>query len=98
VFANSTEITQCNQKAQDHPRGRTVLFYWLSGYCGVLQNNPYIPRPLNRLGRRLYHSYGKKKKHTHGKESVHYKSEGDDNPQIQAQTDKEVGMKHDYKV
>ncbi|CAN5840299.1 hypothetical protein BH23THE1_BH23THE1_12610 [soil metagenome] len=35
----------------------------------------------------------------HGKESVCSKSEGDNNPQIQAQTDRQVvGMKHDYKV
>jgi hypothetical protein len=35
LFANSTEITQCNHKAQDHQRGRTVLSIGLSGFCGL---------------------------------------------------------------
>ncbi|CAN5873344.1 hypothetical protein BH23THE1_BH23THE1_07460 [soil metagenome] len=49
----------------------------------------YIPRPAkNRFRRRLYYSYGKRKKHTHGKEPVHCRSEGDDNLQIQARTDR----------
>ena len=39
-----------------------------------------IPRPQNRLRRRLYYS-GKKKNHTHRQESVHSKPKGTDNIQ-----------------
>ncbi len=83
LFANSAEITQCNQKAQDHPRGKTVF------------PGPYSLYGLSRTTHTKVKEQVKKKvilfwqeKETHGKEPVHCKSEGDDNLQIQTQIDR----------
>jgi hypothetical protein len=68
-------------KRLDHQRGRTVHSSRLSGFLLDCTEQP-MPKSMNRLRRRLYYSYGKRKKHTHGKEPVHRRSEGDDNQQI----------------
>jgi hypothetical protein len=83
LFSNSAEITQCNQNAQDHRRGRTV-FPGLSGFCGLYIITHTKTQEQDKEKIVLVWQ----EKETHGKESVCSKSKWSYRLQIQGQTNR----------
>ena len=86
LFANSTEITQCNQKAQDHRE--EVEQYFPAGFLAFVDRaEQHIHTKTSKEQVKTKAILFWQEKENLGREPVHCKPEGDDNLQIQTQTD-----------